>query len=454
MEKLHITNVFSIKSYLTQQVADDDRLIPIEIWIEKGKIVAFKNISENILYGKFEHSNFKKVDGKSNIILPAFMDAHVHLRFPGGEHKESMETALKAAVKGGHSIVVAMPNTTPTTDCPEVVNQILKEAKKYDLCEVLVAAAVTKGLKGQELTDFKALKKISEVVGLTDDGRGIQSDQMMEQAMGAAFECQFPILDHAEDDSLSLHGAIHQGKVSEKFHVRGINPLAEIKHVKRGVELAEKTGCHYHVLHISCKESMQLVENAQKRGLPVSCEVAPHHLLLADEDIKTLADGSIDSSYKMNPPLRSVQDRDYLKEAFIKDRIAFLASDHAPHCGIEKKQEIHKAPFGIVGLETSFPLIYTAFVKSGKLKLKQLVDSLTIKPWDFYKIGDRGMQIGCWADLVVVDIKTPQLIDPESFASKGRNSPFVGYEVFGIPQITFVKGKKVFDRREGKIEYN
>jgi dihydroorotase len=387
------------------------------------------------------------IDAKGRLLLPGLIDPQVHFREPGQEYKEDIESGSKAAAKGGFTTVISMPNTAPTSDDPSVLEHVIKRSNEVGIARVLPTGAVTLGLKGETLSNFESLHNAG-AIAFTDDGKGIQKDEVMMEAFKLAKKFDKAILDHSEDESLSAGGSIHQGEVSEKYGVKGIKSESESVHVKRGCEFSKETGAHYHVLHISTKESLEFVRQAKKAGANVTCEVSPHHLLLCDEDIPTREDGTLNSNWKMNPPLRSAQDREACQVALKEGIIDAIATDHAPHAPYEKEKHIEEAPFGIIGLETAFPLVYTKFVKSGIISLAECVDLMTIGPAKLFKLPYGTMNIGAVADLTLIDLEKSEIIKDEFFHSKSKNSPFVGETVFGVPVTTIFGGKTVYQLQE------
>lgn len=431
-----LKNVKTLPKYLGLQ-GELLLLVVIEL---KGRQIRSITKAEDYDWSKCSYE--KIIDGKGAFLAPGLIDPQVHFREPGGEYKETLETGCKAAAKGGFTTVITMPNTNPTTDNPEVVKRILTKVEELDLIRILPTASVTKGLLGKELTDFEALKSAG-IIALTDDGKGVQSDEVMFEAMSLAAKFDLPILDHSEDEELSNNGAIHDGEVSRKYGVPGIKASSESVHVKRGCDYSLATGCHYHVLHISTAESIDHVRKAKEKGAKVTCEVSPHHLLLCDEDIEVV-NGRLDSNFKMNPPLRSRYDKEACVSAFLDGTIDFVATDHAPHSVEEKTRDITEAPFGIVGLETAFPLLYTNFVVTGLMSLEQLVDKMTIDAARVFNIPYGNISPDCIADLVLIDLNNEREINVENFASKGRNTPFKNWKCFGFPIMTICNGKVVF----------
>ncbi|PLS03393.1 dihydroorotase, partial [Bacillus halotolerans] len=305
---------------------------------------------------------------------------------------------------------------------------------------VLPYASITIRELGKELTDFKALKEAG-AFAFTDDGVGVQSAGMMLAAMKNAAQVNMAIVAHCEENTLINKGSVHEGNFSKRQRLSGIPSVCESVHIARDVLLAEAAGCHYHVCHISTKESVRVVRDAKRAGIKVTAEVTPHHLLLCDEDIPGL-----DPNYKMNPPLRGKADREALIAGLLDGTIDFIATDHAPHTAEEKAEGMQLAPFGIVGLETAFPLLNTYLVEKGMITLKQLVDFLTIKPAAAFGLASGKIEVGAAADIVLIDFEQTEAIDPERFLSKGKNTPFTGWECKGWPVMTIVNGRKAWSK--------
>ncbi|MCJ8006201.1 dihydroorotase [Lederbergia wuyishanensis] len=408
-----------------------------DLRIKDGKIA---EIGESLVNHGEEEFNAKGLT-----IAPGFVDLHIHLREPGGEHKETIETGTLAAAKGGFTAVAAMPNTKPVPDNAEQMRWIVNECKKRGFVKVLPYAAITKNQEGKELVDFAALKEAG-AFAFTDDGVGVQTASMMYEAMQKAAELDMAIVAHCEDNSLIYGGAIHEGTYSEKSGIPGIPSICESVHIARDVLLAEAAGCHYHVCHISTKESVRAVRDAKRAGIRVTAEVSPHHLLLSDEDILVE-----DTNFKMNPPLRGIDDREALIEGLLDGTIDFIATDHAPHAAEEKAKGMKLAPFGIVGLETAFPLLNTHFVGKGICTLEQLVDWLTVIPSKTFGLKSGTLEIGQDANITLLDLNLVKEINPENFASKGKNTPFGGWNCKGWPVATFVNGKLIWSEgNEGR----
>ncbi|WP_342566851.1 dihydroorotase [Psychrobacillus sp. FSL K6-4046] len=382
------------------------------------------------------------IDGKGMLLSAGFIDVHVHLREPGGEHKETIETGTKAAAKGGYTTICAMPNTRPVPDTVENFSHVLDLVDKNALVRVLPYASITIRQAGKERTDIAALKELG-AFALTDDGVGVQTAGTMLEAMQEAAKHTIPVVAHCEDNSLLYGGVMHKGKRNEELGLKGIHSVSESVHIARDILLAEAAGAHYHVCHVSTKESVRVIRDAKKAGIHVTAEVSPHHLLLCEEDIP-----ANDAIWKMNPPLRGRDDMMALREGLLDGTLDFIATDHAPHTDEEKAHGFEKAPFGIVGLETAFPLLYTHFVKTGAWSLKQLLDYLTIKPANVFGFEFGKLEVGAPADLVLVDLKKEQKIDKEAFLSKGKNTPFDGWVCTGWPQVTIYNGEIVWQEEQ------
>lgn len=407
----------------------------VDVLIQEGKI---KSIATQIE----PQSEMQIIDAKGHFLSPGFIDVHVHLREPGGEHKETIETGTKAAARGGFTTVCPMPNTKPVPDSVENMRHLQQLIDENAQVRVLPYAAITERQAGKKHVDFEALAS-EGAFAFTDDGVGVQEAAKMYEAMQQAKAVNKAVIAHCEDNSLIYGGAMHEGKRSEELGIPGIPNICESVQIARDVLLSEATGCHYHVCHVSTKESVRVIRDAKKAGSPVTAEVTPHHLLLTEEDIP--GDNAI---YKMNPPLRSVEDRQALIEGLLDGTIDIIATDHAPHAEDEKNQPMTRAPFGIVGSETAFPLLYTHFVKTGEWTLQQLVDYITIKPAQVFDLPYGTLKEGAVADLTLINLDEAYEIKAQDFLSKSSNTPFLGEKVYGKTLFTIVDGEIRYE--EGK----
>jgi dihydroorotase len=416
-----------------KRLLENGELASCDVLIDGGKI---KDINSSIEAVGLERT----IDCEGNLLTPGFIDVHVHLREPGGEHKETIKTGALAAARGGYTTICTMPNTNPVPDSEKTINSLLDKIKQDASIRVLPYASITKGLKGEELTEIERLSKLT-IFAFTDDGVGIQTADTMLRAMKQAAENNKAIVAHCEDNSIVYGGVVHDGEVSRRLNLPGIPSLSESVQIARDVLLAEAAGCHYHVCHVSTKESVRVIRDAKRAGIHVTAEVTPHHLLLNEDSV--LQD---DTNYKMNPPLRSKKDQEALIEGLLDGTIDFIATDHAPHSEDEKAQGMVNAPFGIVGLETAFPLLYTNLVKPGIVTLKQLVDWLTIKPATVFDLPYGKLAEKEIADLTLINLETETTIDKFSFFSKGRNTPFHNWIVTGVPILTIYEGEIVYEK--------
>lgn len=385
------------------------------------------------------------IDGSGLLASPGFIDLHVHLREPGGEKKETIATGTMAAARGGFTTVAAMPNTRPVPDSREQMEWLREKINETANVRVLPYASITVRELGQELTDFAALKEAG-AFALTDDGVGVQSAAMMLEAMKNAAAKGMAIVAHCEENTLINKGCVHEGTFSRQHSLNGIPSICESVQIARDVLLAEAAGCHYHVCHISTKESVRVVRDAKRAGINVTAEVTPHHLLLSENDIPGL-----DANYKMNPPLRADDDRQALIEGLLDGTIDFIATDHAPHTAEEKSEGMVLAPFGIVGLETAFPLLYTNFVLKNKMTLEELIANLTSKPAEAFDLPYGKIEVEAPADIVLLDLNNECSINSEEFLSKGKNTPFNGWKCKGWPIVTIAEGKIAWEKGSVRV---
>ena len=363
------------------------------------------------------------------IIVPGLCDVHVHFREPGFSYKETIASGSAAAAHGGYTAVCTMPNLDPVPDSAEHLQVQLDAIKRGAAIKVLPYGAITVGEKGEKLADMEAMS--DKVCAFSDDGKGVQNDEMMREAMTAAKRLGKIIAAHCEDNSLLFDGYIHDGEYARMHGHRGISSASEYKQIERDLRLAEETGCAYHICHISTKESVELIRQAKARGVNVTCETAPHYLVLCDEDMQE------DGRFKMNPPLRSREDKQALIEGIKDGTIDMIATDHAPHSAEEKGRGLEKSLMGVVGLETAFPMLYTELVTKNIITLDRIVEQMSFKPKERFGIDTNN-------DFAVFDISEAYKIDPEDFLSMGRATPFAGREVFGRCLLTVHNGKVVY----------
>ena len=395
--------------------------------VEEGRIVADCAPSEGD----------RVVDLGGKVLVPGLIDVHVHLREPGFGYKETIVTGTAAAARGGYTTVCSMPNLNPAPDSESALGEQLALIERDARVRVVPYGCITKRQMGcGEQADLEAMAE--HVVGFSDDGRGVQRDEDMASAMREAKRLGKPIVAHCEVNDLLKGGYIHDGAYCHEHGHRGICSESEWAQVKRDIELVEQIGCQYHVCHVSTKESVELVRQAKAKGLPVSCETGPHYLVLCDEQLQE------EGRWKMNPPIRSAEDRDALVRGVQDGTIEVIATDHAPHSAEEKSRGLEKSAMGIVGLECAFGVLYTHLVEKGLLSLEQLIDRMATAPGRLFGLGGT-LEEGAPADFTVLDLATTYTIDPETFLSKGKATPFAGWEVRGRAVMTVVGGRCVYE---------
>lgn len=394
-------------------------------------LTSFPQFTKETVLGAFSEFGASVYNSSQYMIFPGFCDVHVHLRQPGFSYKETIKSGAQASAHGGYTTVFSMPNLKPVPDSAEHLKEQLDIIKKDAVINVLPYGAITVGQNGEELSDMEGMAK--DVIAFSDDGRGVQSEEMMKEAMLRAKALGKIIVAHCEDNSLLHGGYIHDGVYASKHSHRGICSESEWKPIKRDLELCRQTGCAYHVCHISCKESVELIRQAKARGVNVTCETGPHYLILTDEDLKD------DGRFKMNPPLRSKEDRQALIEGVLDGTIDMIATDHAPHSQEEKSRGLEKSAFGIVGIETAFQLLYTHLVKKNIISLERLVELLAVNPRKRF-----GLEYD--NSFTVWDLDKKTVINPSNFLSMGKATPFEGEEVFGECELTVCNGKTAYKK--------
>lgn len=406
-----------------------------DILIEDGIIVKVED--------KIDEEAESVIDAANCYVMPGLIDLHVHFREPGFEHKETIRTGARAAARGGFTTVCAMPNTKPVIDSVEMVRYVIEKAKEVTDINVLPIAAITAGQDGEFITDFEKLYA-NGAVAVSEDGKSVMNARVARQAMKLAAKVGIPVFAHCEDKNLVARGVINAGKKAKEFGLYGIMNAVEDVIVARDILLAKNTGASLHLCHCSTKDSVRMVREAKESGINVTAEVTPHHFSMTEDDIVTA-----DANFKMNPPLRTKEDVDTLKEGLEQGVMDAIATDHAPHHKTEKERQFEDAPFGITGLETAVALTITELVKPGVLTPLQMAERMSYKPAQIIK-SDRGTLLpGRVADITVIDPEDEYVIDSQTFASLGKNTPFNGKRVSGRVRYTMANGKVVYSYRPG-----
>lgn len=414
------------------RIIDPGRFVGIaDVLIDNGKIAAMgPNLTAPV--------DGRTIQANGKLVMPGFVDLHVHFREPGFEYKETIQSGSAAAVAGGFTTVCCMPNTNPVNDNQAVTEFILERARLAGLANVLPIGAITKGSEGKELAEIGDLRR-SGCVAISDDGKPVMNSLVMRRAMEYALAFDLTVIDHCEDLHLAEGGCMNEGLVSTELGLPGIPAAAEDVMVARNLSLSELTGARLHLAHISTAGSVRMVREAKARGIQVTAEACPHHFLLTEELVR-----GYNTHAKMNPPLRTWTDVQMIKEGLQDGTIDVIATDHAPHATQEKQQDFTEAPFGIVGLETALPLTL-ALVEEGILSLEQAVQKLTSAPAAAFGLKKGTLAVGADADVVIVDQQEPWAVDPSKFRSKSRNTPFVGWKMKGRVNTTIVGGRVVFE---------
>lgn len=406
----------------------------LDVLIVDGKI---KSIGKDLRV-----SQAQILDATSKIVMPGLIDMHVHLREPGREDEETIQTGASAAIKGGVTSILAMANTQPSIDTPAEVGLLKGIIKNTAQVNVFIAGTITKQREGKELSDYQALKKAG-VIAISDNGSSVDEEGLMQQALFKAKEAGLLVICHCEDKKLSAQGVVNRGFISTKLGLRGIPNESEYKRVQRDIELSRQSGCPIHIAHLSCKESICLVREAKQKGLKVTAETAPHYFALSDEVVS-----GYDTNMKINPPLRSRDDVEAIKEGLGDGTIDAIASDHAPHTESEKELEFDNAPFGTIGLETALAVAITELIDKGTLDWKALVRLMSQNPAKILNLDKGTLSEGKVADLIIVNPDKEWVVKKEEIVSKSKNCAFLGMKLKGIVEYTICNGKIVYRKAE------
>jgi dihydroorotase len=389
--------------------------------------------------------NVEQIDVQGFVLTPGLVDLHVHFREPGNEQAETIESGSKAAAKGGFTTVVAMPNTCPPVDTPERLAFTLEQAEKSNLLSYLPASCITAGRNGKELVDQKAMADAG-AAAFTDDGDTVENEVIMQKAMRTAEKLELTVMDHSLDPAIAQNGVMHEGSVSSKLNLPGIPSSAETRIIERNIKLSKLTGCPIHIQHVSTKESVDIIRNAQNREIRISGEATPHHLFFTDADIES----SDSTNFKINPPIREEKDRQALLNAVADNTLQALATDHAPHLSELKAKGFIDAPFGATGLETAIGATYSALVRTGLMNLMDWVRRWTTGPSKILGIEPPSLSPGSPANIAVLDLKSEWTVDLKTFLSKSLNSPFKNKILSGRSVLTFYKGRITWDGRNNE----
>ncbi|MDO4484613.1 MAG: dihydroorotase [Clostridia bacterium] len=418
-------------------VYDHGSLSPMDILVDSGRIVA-----------RGEHLSAEGADRVFELggmaVFPGFADVHVHLREPGFSYKETIASGTRAAARGGYTAVCAMPNLNPVPDSPEHLQAQLDIIRRDAVIDVKPFASITVGQKGEgDLVDIAALADAA--AGFSDDGRGVKEASTMREAMVQVKAADSIISAHCEDMSLIPRGApIHDGAYAKAHGIPGIPSESEWGPIARDIELCRETGCRYHVCHISCKESVEIIRRAKAEGVDITCETGPHYLLMCQDDLRD------EGRFKMNPPLRDASDRDALLAGLIDGTIDCIATDHAPHSAEEKGKGLMGSAMGVVGIETAFPLLYTHLVETGRVPISRVIDALTDAPRKRFRLEGGGLDVGDRASLTVFDLHADETVNPDDFLSLGHATPFEGWPVHAVCRLTVLGDEIVYDNMEGE----
>lgn len=438
MKDLLIRNGMVIDPSVERSVSDDE---PRDLLIRDGRIAG---IASRIELG--DEREVEVIDARGLVVTPGLIDLHVHLREPGFEYKETIESGARAAVAGGFTAICCMPNTRPVNDNSSITSFIIAQGRAAGLASIFPIGAITAGSKGEQLAEIGEMMNAG-IVAISDDGRPVPDAGIMRRALEYASDFGLPVVDHCEDCCGATGWAMHEGQYSALMGLKGLPGAAEDLHVARDLILAEMTGAHIHIAHISTGRSVEMVRAARLRGVRVTCEVTPHHFTLTDGDLYR---SGYDTNFKMAPPLRTAEDLQAILEGIADGTIDAIATDHAPHHQNEKMVEFDHAPNGIIGLETAVPLALDRLVHRGLITLPRLVEMLSTAPARIFNLADRGtLRVGAIADVTIIDPQCNRKVDLGESFSKSRNSPFGGWELKGAVNRTIVGGRVVFGSVEG-----